>query len=1175
MKLDPSFWKRGGLQPGIALVMVISLLALLTVVTVTLLLVIGDASKRSDHAVGGIQSEALAQAAFETVLADLADEMESGSPSPVVTTLPDGRTVRSYDPRQQREALRVTRSLQDGFAEDLPLVKQSQPDRPFHTWSGGGTSRASRISSAKGRGGVPMSFWDEPRLLPPGISFDERTSPDWVYVARDGSQPKDFTEELKLPKRRDATLNPGFVVGRYAYNLYETSGLLDVNVAGFPSGGGARADRSGEKGSLVFADLTRLPGFTASGADALSGWCHSWEDDPEDRYLRLSEGSGWQRMAAGDNLFLGRRDLLDFAEKNAAALPRESLPYVTHFSRDLDAPTHAPDPRRPKVVRKSSAGGNDAFGADLKVNPDLTSIAPGRGRPQLDRRFPLERLKYVATPSGNGPIDPALAEKYFGLRWSGSFWEYVHARPNGDLFTLEDVPEDREPNFFEILRSTVLVGSLARQYGPTGFFAEDQQLSMHRLGGVDGSVNINIMEMGACLIDQYDADQLPTGIQIPGTARPYFAFGKEDVPYLYRVSAIPYRGKVLPQVVVYDSGGRPANTEAYEASMVLQPGLWRPHQPAATGGEAPSRFRIRPQHVDPGGGSLFYLFGGWNMPGKGTAPGIPLRGQEGDYSYWNGPNYRLTHPELFPKTFTGEEYLEVAVPPGSDAFREPQTVHSKAHGEVAGYTLGGNVKEIPVRPEDLRWEGLPKGYNEVAGFLAGHALHARIELGNSNDNRIGNGFFRGDPIEFLMEYQAPDGQWRPYQRVEFTFKSTFSRHFDSGTNWESRSWYWTSFLVDPRTSRFGGIAGTSRTWDGGDEWGALHWPEAAAIRYKKTRTETRGTYTAAAGVWSWWTAPTPRTGWNYNGVVEWWMSFSHGGCVENDKTAWDQTYTLAYRDPDEVQRPGVASVNEYSRSIFTGNPMSRRHSVSPTGKLSRSESLAGRPVILNRPFRSVGELGLAFRGTPWRDIDFLYPKSPDAGLLDVFRLYEDPDETGDEREAVPESEKGVPVVAGRVNLNQASREVIAALLSGAAREKGNTIGAAEAQDLAALLHSSLRTGGTYGGPIASRAELVSRPADNKAEPTGLVTLMSNRFTSAEDRSINDRREAVVRALGDVSTVRSWTFLLDLVVQGGRLVPAAKGLEDFEPLAERRYWVHFTVDRFNGQLVDVQWERVHD
>ena len=38
------------------------------------------------------------------------------------------------------------------------------------------------------------------------------------------------------------------------------------------------------------------------------------------------------------------------------------------------------------------------------------------------------------------------------------------------------------------------------------------------------------------------------------------------------------------------------------------------------------------------------------------------------------------------------------------------------------------------------------------------------------------------------------------------------------------------------------------------------------------------------------------------------------------------------------------------------------------------KNLASRPIILNRPFRSVADLGYAFRGTPWRNIDFANPE---------------------------------------------------------------------------------------------------------------------------------------------------------------------------------------------------------
>jgi hypothetical protein len=56
-------------------------------------------------------------------------------------------------------------------------------------------------------------------------------------------------------------------------------------------------------------------------------------------------------------------------------------------------------------------------------------------------------------------------------------------------------------------------------------------------------------------------------------------------------------------------------------------------------------------------------------------------------------------------------------------------------------------------------------------------------------------------------------------------------------------------------------------------------------------------------------------------------------------------------------------------------------------------------------------------------------------------------------------------------------------------------------------------------------------------------------------------------------VRTWNFTLDLVAQTGELPAAAKDLAKFQSFAERRYWVHFAVDRITGRLLDVQWETV--
>jgi hypothetical protein len=291
--------------------------------------------------------------------------------------------------------------------------------------------------------------------------------------------------------------------------------------------------------------------------------------------------------------------------------------------------------------------------------------------------------------------------------------------------------------------------------------------------------------------------------------------------------------------------------------------------------------------------------------------------------------------------------------------------------------------------------------------------------------------------------------------------------------------------------------------------------------------------------------------------------------------------SFAYKDPDKILRNGIASFNETNQ---WGNPMNRRYTISPTGLLSTSSApMSGRPVVLNRPFCTVGDLGYAFRGTPWRDIDFVNPNSPDSGLLDVFSVY---DVAGEAESTAPITGAESRVVAGRVNINSAPPDVIAALLSGASREDGNVSTTAlsnvEASSYANILVGNLRSKAATLGPLLSKAELISRPTgetirnqatgENEPEAISQIRLISNSFSLPAEKSIKSRREAITRALSDGTTVRPWTFMLDLVVQSGRLARTATSLENFSPLAERRYWVHFSIDRISGELIDVQWER---
>jgi hypothetical protein len=1322
---------------GVALVIVISLIAMLTVVTVALLLLVGQSTQRTASEVAAQQSEALAQTAFEIMLSDLSDEMARGATSVSETKRPDGSTYRVYDLTGRRQAMRVTASVNTGAPGISVLVKQSQPTKAFHTWPPIPAKippiRSSTVGTETGKTPFAPALWLTPKLLAPTATFTTATAPKWIYLARNGSNPKTFNTDLRREKLSGGVPNPTFVLGRYAYNLYDTSGMLDINVAGLPSSGGPNAETVADKGTLLTADISILPGMTAARMDLISRWRHQWSADPAvtSNYLLRSDGAGWRTMFANDNSFLSRQDLLDFWKTNGLA--NDTLPFLTHFSRDLDAPSFRPDPSRPRVKLAAVNGGNDAFGSDDLINPDIMAYDSGREGPKIHRRFPLERLTYVATPKDTAPLDPKVvekAEKYFGLRWDPTegVWLYIHARPNGSISTLANVPLDRDPNFFELLKAAINVGSLGRQMGTedikAGFdsyrlanAAAANQASKHHIvfgskASLDASVDLQILQFGACIIDQADADSFPTTIRLnkpdtdPLPRTPFYVSGKEDVPYAVMTQVIPYRGKTLG-ATVYNHNWTTGNYDAvagskvYEVNTTMQVKLWRPHQPATTY-DGPVNFRIRAEHAEPiGGGSRFWTYSGWRMPGDpktyevthygrdpndharqynmhpsivgsdkdhtfqfehvwGTAVGVPApttvpctmcgfavpvtfagdpdgNGRlssgaslvpfdravnngsnyynspqsNGDYTHWGGPDYSS---DTVPKVLDGTESIIVNVPPSSRAFREPQTVHSTQHGTIAGYAVTGNMVE--TRDGDFQRSQLPTNYTQVAGFRLNRSMTAEVDVtgyarpnhrGNMLELRLGLAYFLGGPIDVIMEYQVPGTtQWRLYQRSEFGFSTVGNdgwAYGDTPARWDKALVY-TSYLIDPRTSMWGGIGnieslGSFNSWTDGS-WNGTR--DGRTGRYEKVRWNPADA-TQGAGQRVFWgfplfRAPATYYGWNiynWNG-----SAYANPGnntpkqfhaVVENDELLWEpgnrRKANFSYKDADDVLRYGVAQVNDYDAGQFLGNPMVTRYGISATGALTQSEALSGRPQVLNRPFRSLGELGYVFRGTPWRDIEFLHPTSPDAALLDIFCLNEELDADGNEVEhfaatSASTPRKVAPVVAGRVNLNSAGVDVVASLIKGSSREKGGTtIDTAEARSLATVFVSAVRGVAPVNNfqPMTSRGEMVSQPKQAVApaladgSTTGIVKRLSDAFTNVTDRSIKDRRQVVTRALSSGTTVRTWTFMMDLVVQSGRLAPASASLTDFNAAAERRYWIHFSIDRITGEVLDVQWERV--
>ena len=71
------------------------------------------------------------------------------------------------------------------------------------------------------------------------------------------------------------------------------------------------------------------------------------------------------------------------------------------------------------------------------------------------------------------------------------------------------------------------------------------------------------------------------------------------------------------------------------------------------------------------------------------------------------------------------------------------------------------------------------------------------------------------------------------------------------------------------------------------------------------------------------------------------------------------------------------------------------------------------------------------------------------------------------------------------------------------------------------------------------------------------------------------RQVITRALADPANTRTWNLLVDVIAQSGKLPPSATSLATFIRSGERRFWYHIAIDRFTGEIVDIQRETIFE
>jgi hypothetical protein len=1238
-----------GRDRGAALIIVLAMVVLLTGLTLAYFVRATGDRQVAHGSFNETKVDQLAASAMDNIIGDLRQEISDGSASPAPTFGPAANPYYVYAPTSNANMV----PLRSGNPVGVPnLIRRSV--NPDLIPAPGRGSRASAVNSttgvsANGRS-ITSTRWNSHYLVPKkftGPGQDDSTpidaftaaTPDWVFV-------KAYNPTTQQGGAAIITFPDPLVIGRYAYALYDEGGLLDLNVAGYPTG--TTAVQSGRKGSLAFADLTALPSPIpnpntanppAYQIDRLVGWRNYGTTQPTNTLLddannanqafagNFRQGPGpatnfykfvayntngflkvrgdpspspspWPNPSPfypapngrTDQMFLGRQQLIAF--RKTTQFTSNALQYVGTFSRETNAPSFSPP------LNASEMGGNDQggiyayrtnAGSPTAINANfllrrVTTVftrfdgtSAAEGEPLVKTRFPLSRLAWITYKGPSAVVyaannnDPAITQltaigvdvplstiqagtaanikACFGLVWDsrayvpasgttpsiGQQWVYVSpsalntggnfdpvtnptGNPASDIKRLDIVAsENREPDFFELLRATILDGSLGQNTGggvtgvtppdPTKVFPD-----IHMSNKVH-----HILSIGAAIIDQADPDSIPTRVQFkPSTATTWWTG--------YGVESLPYITQIYPM-----SGISPANPANWATYLLFQ--LWNPHIGAALSPTAP-QVRLR---VD-GGVGIFTGGSGQTFATATDAQTVLATGQ----------SIALT-TGAFPPTGT-----PTPAPVGT----------ANATAGVAGTATA-----------PCGFERLPSNPGSIDNYIGLRLLPDHTLVGGTNPQlTIYFGTDSTHQLNATMEYNVPlTSFWVPYN------------HF-IGIN-DPISWINGDTLPVRTASNPSGAPDTSNDrFNTGrlvqSPPSCLMKADPRATRFGIFQMDTNLDTTAARILQPLWPANLPTTIPNgYGGnIVDPGGPVEHAPlrfsglpyfpatlCINNGASTSTRT---GYADNDAIVRPADATYPDPSVST-TG-------SSTPYYATSTATSIDYHPIILNRPFRNVAELGYAFRDLPWKSVDFFTDKSADAGLLDVFTINDGPgvwaaNGSFSTMGAMP------TMVAGQLNLNSAQSGVLQSVLAGAIWDEltpTNIVSRTGVTATAAPVMAGNILTATSTVPLLNKSELLTR----SNLPLTILPLPSG---ATHEQSVKTRREAVERATSSISQTRTWNLMIDVIAQSGRYPsnltgnPQPADLQKFVVEGEQRYWVHVAIDRFTGEVIDKQIEMVNE
>jgi hypothetical protein len=452
-------------QRGAALIIVLAFVVLFTGLAVAYLSRTTSDRQIAHSSFNQSNVDQLVQSAVDNIIGDLRQEITNGSTG---VTQADGTTL--YTPTT---AANMVPQRSGNAAGAANLIRRSvNPDSL--TGNPGVPSRASAVNSTTDPSlnsrSVTLARWNTHYLLPKANTLSEDsyppsplltpfnpyspdpngfTPPDWVFVTRE------FGADALSNPNTDSNGRPVTPIGRYSFAIYAEGGLLDMNVAGYPTDLSAApipAQRVGRKGSIAYADLTALGAypilnpdtatnppaydvdrivglrnyastqpinnFPSVGPPANQAFAYNFHDptaNPTPAALFYSyvlnntngflspNTATWNGRT--DQVFLQRQQLIAFRKTigRSTSFSANTLQYLNTFSRETNAPSFSPStPVGSSIDYAALASTPDAVNPNFLLRRVTTSFTRFDGttavvgEPLVKTRFPLSRLAWIS-----------------------------------------------------------------------------------------------------------------------------------------------------------------------------------------------------------------------------------------------------------------------------------------------------------------------------------------------------------------------------------------------------------------------------------------------------------------------------------------------------------------------------------------------------------------------------------------------------------------------------------------------------------------------------------------------------------------------------------------------------------------------------------------------------------